>query len=363
MHGSHDIPYMEAALSLAERGRGTTSPNPMVGAVIVRDGRIVGRGFHQHPGGDHAEVMAIREAGENARGANMYVTLEPCNHTGRTPPCSETIITAGIKRVITAMRDPNPHVEGGGIERLQQAGIEISLGLLEERASRLNEAFVKFTVTGSPFLTLKLAMTLDGRIADRHGHSKWITGPETRKMVHRWRAWSDAVMVGSGTVLADNPRLNVRDAEGDDPLRVIVDPECAVPFDACVFADENALVITSDASDKQRRVILEDHGIEVLVLNGGPGTIPMKSVMGTLGKRQLTSILCEGGAGMAGSLIREQCVDKLLLTYAPKLIGDGLAGFNELGIEHMRDALTLDDITVETMVDDIIVTGYPRYGE
>ena len=221
------------------------------------------------------------------------------------------------------MRDPNPHVEGGGIERLQQAGIEISLGLLEERASRLNEAFVKFTVTGSPFLTLKLAMTLDGRIADRHGHSKWITGPETRKMVHRWRAWSDAVMVGSGTVLADNPRLNVRDAEGDDPLRVIVDPECAVPFDACVFADENALVITSDASDKQRRVILEDHGIEVLVLNGGPGTIPMKSVMGTLGKRQLTSILCEGGAGMAGSLIREQCVDKLLLTYAPKLIGDG----------------------------------------
>ena len=216
-----DKHYMSIALSLAEKGRGKTSPNPMVGAVVVRDGSIAGQGYHHKAGEDHAEVIALGEAGENTRGATLYVTLEPCCHHGKTPPCTDVIVKSGIRRVVTAMIDENPFVAGGGCARLREAGIDVKTGILEDRARKLNEVYLKYITTGTPFLTLKLAITLDGRIADTGGKSKWITDTETRKRVHRWRAWSGAVMVGVGTVLADNPSLTVRDADGSDPLRVM----------------------------------------------------------------------------------------------------------------------------------------------
>ena len=263
MNSDTDEHYMSLALSLAGKGRGTTSPNPMVGAVVVKDGTVAGQGYHKRAGEDHAEVIALREAGETARGATIYVTLEPCCHNGMTPPCTEAIQKSGIRRVVAAMRDENPIVNGKGIARLQERNIETTVGVLEDNARKLNEVYLKYIKNGIPFITLKMAITLDGRIADPSGTSRWITGSETRHRVHRLRAWSDAVMVGIGTVLADDPALTVRDVEGSDPLRVIVDSHLNTPLDAKVIGDKNVIIATTESAKKSQLLSFEKRGIEI----------------------------------------------------------------------------------------------------
>lgn len=356
-----DREYMLLALSLAERGRGETSPNPMVGAVIVRDGVIVGRGYHARAGGDHAEVAALREAGSRAEGATLYVTMEPCCHYGKTPPCSDAVIRSGIRRVVAAMTDPNPSVCGGGFENLRRSGIEIEAGLFEERARLLNEAYLKHITTGIPFVTLKLAMTLDGKIAARDGSSKWITGPESRKHVHLLRSWSDAVMVGSGTVLADNPRLTARDAGGRDPLRVILDPHLRIPPDAHVFDDTHVVVVAALQATSEKTVEMKRRGIEILRMEAGEKGIALPGLLAELGTRNITSVLCEGGGALASSLLRERLADKVSFFLAPKILGAGMDAFSDIGVPSIDRAILLRDRLIEPFGDDVLVTGYPEY--
>jgi diaminohydroxyphosphoribosylaminopyrimidine deaminase/5-amino-6-(5-phosphoribosylamino)uracil reductase len=352
--------FMTLALDLAEKGRGCTSPNPMVGAVVVRDGVIVGRGYHRRAGEDHAEVIALRAAGERAAGATLYVTMEPCCHQGKTPPCTDAVIRSGVRQVVAAMTDPNPKVCGGGFACLNHSGRECITGVLEERARKLNEAYIKYITSGIPFVTLKLAITLDGRIAARDGSSRWITGPEARKRTHLLRSWSDAVMVGSGTVLADDPQLTVRDAEGRDPLRIVLDSRLRVPPDARVFSDNRVIVVTADSSDPNTIAERERRGIEVWKIGSGD-RIPISETLTRLGSRQITSILCEGGGTLASSLIREKQADKLMLFIAPKLLGNGIDAFGDIGVSSIGESLILRGMETETMGDDLLVTGYPEY--
>jgi len=360
MIDDRDREYMALALALAEKGRATTSPNPMVGAVVVNNGGIVGRGWHRKAGGPHAEVEAISDAGCLAKDSTIYVTLEPCSHYGRTPPCAELIIESGISRVVAAMTDDNPKVSGRGCAMLREKGIEVETGLMEAEARKLNEAYLKHITTGLPFVTLKLATTLDGFIADKAGQSKWITGPETRKFVHRLRAETDAIMVGSGTIQADNPSLNVRDADGDDPLRVLVDSKLSTPPDAKALTGAEAIVATCDNVDEKSRVTIENTGAEVWRFPAESGRVPLKSLLEKLGERDIMTVLCEGGAGIAASLLTERLADKVIFTIAPKMLGCGLnalKGFDPGGI---GNALELDDTVIEIIDGDIIVSGYPK---
>lgn len=356
-----DKHYMSIALSLAEKGRGKTSPNPMVGAVVVRDGSIAGQDYHHKAGEAHAEVIALGEAGENTRGATLYVTLEPCCHHGKTPPCTDVIIKSGIRRVVTAMIDENPLVAGGGCDRLREAGIDVKTGILEDRARKLNEAYLKFITIGAPFLTLKLAVTLDGRIADTGGKSKWITGAETRKRVHRWRAWSDAVMVGVGTVLTDNPALTVRDADGSDPLRIVVDSHLRTPPDAKVIADSHVVIAVTDAAPKERLDLFKKSGAGIWIIDSKDGRISLAALLKKLGEKDITSVLCEGGGILATSLLAEKLVDKIIFTFAPKILGSGKNAVGGIGIGDIDNSINLKDTEVVAVGDDIIITGYPEY--
>lgn len=359
MERETDRRFMAEALALAEKGRGLTSPNPMVGALVVRDGIIIGSGWHQRAGGPHAEVYAIREAGDRTRGATLYVTLEPCCHYGKTPPCTELIIESGIARVVAAMKDDNPLVCGNGCASLEANGVTVDVGIMEAEARRLNEAFLKHISTGMPFVTLKLASTLDGYIADAGGKSKWITGPETRRRVHQWRAWSDTVMVGVGTVLADDPSLTVRDIDGCDPLRIVVDSRLRTPASAKILAGGTAIVATTHHAGSDAKDRIEQTGAEVwIVEDDGDGRVSLSALMKRLGERSVISVFCEGGGVLAGSLLRDRLVDKVIFTMASKLLGDGLRAVSGAGIASLDDAVSLKDTEVETLGGDIIVTGY-----
>ena len=361
MNFETDEYYMSLALSLAEKGRGKVSPNPMVGAVVVRDGKVIGQGYHLKAGEDHAEVIALCEAGENAHGATLYVTLEPCCHHGKTPPCIDAISRSGIRRVVSAMMDENPLVCGKGIAILREKNIEMVVGILEDRARKLNESYLKFITTGTPFVTLKLASTLDGRIADSRGKSKWITGTETRKRIHLWRSWSDALMVGIGTVLADDPELTVRETDGSSPLRVIVDSCLKTLPDAKVLADSNVIIAATDTADTARLTFFEKHGIEVWTLEAKDGKVSLLHLLQKLGKRNITSVFCEGGSLLATSLLKERLVDKMIFTIAPKILGSGIPAVRDLNIGGLDNAITLKDREIDLTGEDIIVIGYPVY--
>jgi len=358
-----DIRFMERALELAVCGRGSVSPNPMVGAVVVRDRRIVGEGWHKKAGGAHAEVIALKEAGSLARGATLYVTLEPCCHYGKTPPCTDALIKYGVSRVVAAMVDDNPMVCGGGCQALGRAGIKMETGLLEDRARRLNEAYLKFITQRLPFVTLKLAVTLDGYIADTSGGSKWITGPEARRAVHRMRAWSDAVMVGAGTVAVDDPRLNVRDAEGCDPVRIVVDSRFRLPFNRRVFHDGYAIVVSGDTPDEEKTAQAMDRGIRVIRAGDGVGGVNLEHMLTALGERNITSVLCEGGSILSSSLIRQRLVDKVVFFIAPKLLGQGRAALDDIGVTSIGESIRLDEVVFETVGGDLMVAGYPVYSD
>ncbi|MEN3111551.1 bifunctional diaminohydroxyphosphoribosylaminopyrimidine deaminase/5-amino-6-(5-phosphoribosylamino)uracil reductase RibD [Uliginosibacterium paludis] len=321
-----DQAFMARALALAERALYTTTPNPRVGCVIVKDGETVGEGWHVRAGEAHAEVHALREAGARARGATAYVTLEPCSHFGRTPPCAGALINAGISRVVCAMQDPNPLVSGRGLQMLREAGIAVSCNLLAEEARRLNEGFVARMERGRPWLRIKTAASLDGRTALADGQSQWITSAEARADVHHWRARSCAILTGSGTVLADNPRLNVRGIETErQPLRIVIDSELRTPPDAAVLEHGNTLVVTT-SNDAARRDPLLAKGCEVLQLPSTNEHVDLAALMTELGRRGLNEVLTEAGARLNGALIQAGLADALLLYMAPCLLGHAARG-------------------------------------
>ena len=325
-----DHGMMARALQLAERGLWTTSPNPRVGCVLVRDGGIVGEGWHEKAGQPHAEVHALRAAGDKARGATAYVTLEPCSHHGRTPPCAEALVAAGVSRVVSAMGDPNPLVAGGGMALLQAAGIETACGLLESEARELNVGFVSRMARGRPWLRLKAAASLDGKTALNNGVSQWITGPEARRDGHRWRARACAILTGIGTVRDDDPQLNVRDLETPrQPLRVVVDSKLETPLTARVLQGAPVL-IAGAVEDAGRAAALRAAGAEVLILPNAAGKVELKDLLEELGRRGINEVHAEAGFKLNGSLMREGLVDELLLYLAPCLIGHDASGLFNL---------------------------------
>lgn len=327
-----DAAFMQLALDLAKQGEFTTTPNPSVGCVLVKDGKVVGKGFHAKAGEPHAEVMALREAGEKARGATAYVTLEPCSHFGRTPPCAKGLVEAGVSKVIAAMCDPNPQVAGKGLQILSDAGIESAVGLLEENAEQLNKGFLKRMRTGKPFVQLKLAMSIDGKTAMASGESKWITGAQARADVQQYRAKASAILSTSQTVLADDPSLNVRweelppDVKADypqeklrQPVRVILDSSHKVRSDFKVFLTESPVWLVGEDDYS-----LTDfpHFTDYLKLDRNQGETHLQALMAELGKRQINTLWVEAGATLAGALIAENLVDELIIYMAPKLLGD-----------------------------------------
>lgn len=353
---------MRRALALARRG--ITSPNPMVGAVIVKEGRIVGEGYHKRAGLPHAEVEAIAAAGESARGATMYVTLEPCCHWGRTPPCTKAVISSGITKVVAAMVDPDLRVAGNGIAELDAAGTETSVGLLEDQARRLNEVFIKHATTGLPFVTLKFAMTLDGKIATHTGDSKWVSCDESRKIVHRLRERSDAVLVGIGTVLADDPELTARVGRRVTyPTRVVVDSKALTPPSARLLAQiggETIIAVTSSATD-ERIGNLKQAGARIVLMEGADGRVSLPGLMKTLGEMGITSILMEGGGRITSSALDAGIVDKVIVFVAPKIVGGESARtpVEGVGVGTMAEALQLGDLRVRNIGCDIMIEAYP----
>lgn len=359
--------FMKRALELAARALGRTSPNPVVGAVIVKDGKVVGEGYHARAGTAHAEVVALQQAGEAARDGVMYVTLEPCNHKGKTPPCTEAVIGAGIRTVYAAILDPNPLVAGKGVKRLQDAGIEVHTGLLEQEAARLNEFFFKFITTGMPFVAVKTAMSLDGKIATRSGDSKWITGEPAREFVHRLRDQYDAILVGIGTVLADNPRLNTRLASkpGRDPVRLIVDGRLEVPLDSNVVQtarQQKTVIYCSMHADRTRIEALKALGVDVVPTTENEEKIPLETILRDVAQRGLTSVLIEGGSRMNAYAFEHNLVDKVFWFIAPRIIGGAKAipPVAGRGAETVAEALVLRNTELTTWGDDLLITGYTR---
>ncbi|HEY8416959.1 MAG TPA: bifunctional diaminohydroxyphosphoribosylaminopyrimidine deaminase/5-amino-6-(5-phosphoribosylamino)uracil reductase RibD [Limnochordales bacterium] len=354
---------MELALTLAAQGLGTVDPNPLVGAVVVRDGRIVGMGYHQRPGEPHAEIHALRAAGPLAQGATLYVNLEPCAHHGRTPPCTEAIIAAGIRRVVAAIEDPDPRVQGRGFARLRAAGVDVTVGVRAEEARRLNEVFLKYAATGRPFVLLKAAISLDGRIATRTGASRWITGPEARAVVHRLRAAYPAIMVGIGTALADDPELTARTdpPAARQPLRVVVDSRARLPLDARMLrAPGRTLVATTGAAPGARLAELERAGAEVVRLPHQAGRVDLEALLEELGRRGISGVLLEGGATLNGAMLEQRLVDKVMFFIAPTLIGgrDAPGAIGGIGAAELSDAPRLVDVHWEACGADLCITGY-----
>lgn len=330
MFSAADHEHMAQALRLAEKGLYTTTPNPRVGCVIVRDGKVVGSGWHERAGESHAEIHALTQAGELAQGATVYVTLEPCSHHGRTPPCAEALIKAGVGRVVVAMVDPNPQVAGEGLAQLQQAGIQTDIGLLEKEAHNLNIGFVSRMTCGRPWLRLKIAASLDGKTALNNGVSQWITGADARRDVHRLRARSCAVLTGIGTALADDPSLNVRDVETPrQPLRIVVDSTLKMLPTAKMLTVGETLVVTA-SGDQAKAGRLREAGAEVLVLPPLDGRVDLARMLDELGKRGINEITVEAGCGLNGALVRQGLVDEFVIYFAPLLLGDRARGMFDL---------------------------------
>lgn len=356
---------MIRALALAQQARGRTSPNPLVGAVIVNGGKIVGEGYHQKAGGPHAEIHALQSAGANAKGGTLYVNLEPCCHTGRTPPCTEAIINAGINCIYAAHLDPNPIVSGKGIKQLAAAGIEVNVGLCAEAAEKLNEVFIKQMTTDYPFVILKIAMSLDGKIATSTGESEWITSPASRQKVHELRDEVDAIIVGIGTVLTDNPALTTRlpNKKGKDATRIVLDSHARTPTSAKIFNPESeadVILAVTPLAFASNIALLKVTGAEILEIPAKDGKVCIKTLMETLGARGITSVMIEGGGEVNSSALLSGIVDKVVCFVAPKFIGGKEAPgvFGAEGIEQLSDAPELKRRTITELDGDILIEGY-----
>jgi diaminohydroxyphosphoribosylaminopyrimidine deaminase/5-amino-6-(5-phosphoribosylamino)uracil reductase len=360
-----DLHFMKMALNLAAKGEGFTSPNPMVGAVVVKNGQVVGSGYHKTAGGSHAEVNALDAAGDLAKGAVLYVTLEPCNHTGRTPPCTRKILEMGIGRVVAAMKDPNKKVTGGGSEFLEQNGVKVTIGVCEAQAKKLNEAFIKYVRTGRPFAMAKCAATLDGRIATRTGDSRWVTGETARRFVHQLRQRVDAIMVGINTIRNDDPSLTTRlpGLQSSDPVRIILDTHLSISLDARVLRQASTaatILVAAPAAARNKKRALEKIGAKVIEIPLTNDLIDMNALMEQLGALELTSLLIEGGSRVLASAFSAGVVDKVFFFYAPKILGgdDGVPICSGPGAELMSECIAINDIAVRRLGDDVLIEGY-----
>lgn len=362
-----DERFMKQVLRLARKGLGLTSPNPAVGALVVKDLHSIGAGYHRKAGKPHAEIKALSEAGEGAQGATLYVNLEPCNHYGKTPPCTQAIVEKGIRRVVVGMADPNPDVIGGGCAYLRDHGVEVTCGVLEQECTTLNEAFVKYVTTRQPFVTVKGALTLDGWIATRTGDSKWISNERSRRFVHRLRKRTDAIMVGVDTVIADDPLLTpyMMRNPSPAPVRVIVDTRLRIPLDSRVLGPRTSaltIVATGSKVSNAKRKTLEGLGARVVECKTKGGRIDVADLLATLATMSITSVLVEGGAGIFDSVIRERLVDKFFIFLAPKLLcGDNGVPFTRgPGADRIEDCLAVRVARVRRFDDDIMIEAYPR---
>jgi diaminohydroxyphosphoribosylaminopyrimidine deaminase / 5-amino-6-(5-phosphoribosylamino)uracil reductase len=366
---TEDKRFMQMALDLAKKGEGFTSPNPMVGAVIVKDQKVVGKGYHKAAGEAHAEVNAIDDAGALAKNATLYVTLEPCNHTGRTPPCAEKVVASGIRRVVAAMNDPNPGVKGGGLDYLKRRGISVTVGVCEKQAKRLNEFFIKHVGTKRPFTIVKCAATLDGRIATKTGDSRWVTGEKSRQFVHQLRHSVDAIMVGINTVEKDNPSLTTRlttrpkKLKQLDPTRIILDTSLRISEKAKLLqlhSDSDTILITGPLVSSDKKIRLEKKGVRIIESPVIDGLIDLDRLMDLLGSLGITSLLIEGGGRVFASALSAGVVDKVLFFYAPKILGgdDGIPICKGPGVDLMDNCIPVKDIRVRRFGDDIMVEGY-----
>lgn len=360
-----DNKYMKRALELAKKGAGYTNPNPLVGAVIVKDERIIGEGYHKVYGSHHAEVNAFLNAAEDVKGATMYVTLEPCSHYGKTPPCTKAIVEKGIKKVIIGLKDPNPLVAGKGIKILEDAGIEVITGVLEEEGRRLNEIFLKYITTKLPFCIMKTAMTLDGKVATHTNASKWITGALSRRYVHELRHRVAGIMVGIGTVLTDDPSLTARleDGKGSDPIRIVVDSSARISLEARVLnlqSDKRTIMAVTEKADKAKLKALEEKGAEIIITPSKGGKVDLSLLMKELGERKIDSVLLEGGSELNYAALEEGIVDKVNAFIAPKIIGGNTAKtpVGGQGKAYMNEAINLKAIDIQRFGDDIMIEGY-----
>ena len=353
---------MSRALSLAKNGMRMTSPNPMVGCVIVKDGKIIGEGWHKKYGNPHAEIEAINDAvshGENVRGSTVYVTLEPCSHYGKTPPCASRLVDEGVAEVVTAMRDPNPKVNGKGINILRESGVKVTeLHEFEEDAKFLNRGFVFVHKYGRPFVSLKAAMSLDGRMNLANGSSKWITGIESRTESHRMRAENDAVLVGVGTVISDDPELTVRHAEGINPLRVILDSHLRTPILSKVIGnDGKCLILTAENSDSEKSQALQEMGANVAEVPSKNGRVDLHSALKYLAGRGILTLMAEGGPEILGAFLREGLADYMKLFIAPKIFGEGKSIDTNMNFSDVKSAFTLTNTITRILGNDIMTEG------
>jgi len=362
---AEDLAYMEMAFSLARKARGRTSPNPCVGAVLVRDGRVVGWGYHQEAGQPHAEIIALERAGKRARGATLYLTLEPCVHWGRTPPCVDRLVKVGLKKAVIASTDPNPIVHTKGIARLKEAGVEVISGFLTEKNAELNETYNKYIVQKIPFVTLKFAVSLDGKMATFSGDSCWISSPESRQLVQHLRYENDAILVGLGTVLKDNPELTVRleNVQKKKWLRVILDTSLRIPLEARLLKkpESGQLIIFSGPEAPEEKIkALKDKGAEVILSETENGKLKLKEVLKILGQREISALLVEGGSRVLTSFLEERLADKVIAFVAPRLIGGENAAtpFGGQGPDRLADTLELKNIKHLRLKNDIIIEGY-----
>ncbi len=359
---SLDEQFMLQALRLARRGLGQVSPNPMVGAVIVKDDRVIARGYHRRFGGDHAEADALKRAKEDVAGSALYVTLEPCRHWGKTPPCTDAIIRSKLARVVVGMLDPFPEMRGKSIELLNQHGIDTVVGVLEAGCRALNEPYLKWVTNGLPYVTVKWAQTLDGKIAAAApGGSRWISSPESLKLAHKLRATHDAILVGVGTVIKDNPELTTRLVNGRNPLRVVLDSRLRIPLDSKVLSDQSAattLVASTSVAPQEKLAALEKMGIEVLTIPPDSASrVDLQALLKTLARRQISSLLVEGGAEVITSFLRLSLADKLVVIIAPKLTGSGTAALTDFNIADLSQALELPFTRVYRSGVDIVIEG------
>jgi diaminohydroxyphosphoribosylaminopyrimidine deaminase/5-amino-6-(5-phosphoribosylamino)uracil reductase len=355
--------YMLKCLSLAEKGAGYVSPNPMVGCVIVRSGKILGMGYHKRFGGPHAEVHAIRSTKTSLRGATLYVNLEPCNHFGKTPPCTDLIIQSKISRVVIGMKDPNQQVTGRGIAQLRKAGIEVKVGVLKEQCQKFNEAFTTYITTGLPFVTLKIAQTLDGMIADSNGKSQWISNSRSRQLVHRLRSQYDAVLIGAGTVHTDNARLTVREVRGRNPLRVILDGKFSVSPGAQIFSHDAQTIIYASQRfvrrQEKKAAKFGRTGVDIIELKPIKGNVlPLHDVLCDLSSRQIASVLVEGGAYTFSEFLNQAAANKLLCFVTPKIFGSGLSPFQNIKDKKGRNKILLHNISIRNIDKDLLIEGY-----
>lgn len=363
-YSSKEIQFMERAFQLALSAAGRTTPNPLVGCVVVKDNNIVGEGFHAKAGSPHAEIIALRDAGDRAFGSDVYVTLEPCSHYGRTPPCTDALIKSKVNRVVIAMTDPNPLVSGKGIKKLQEAGLIVEIGLLSQKAMIMNEGFIKAITKKIPFVLYKSALTLDGKTAVESGDSKWITSSGARHYVHGLRNTYDVIMVGSNTILKDNPQLTCRGiANGRDPIKLIVDGSLKIPIEARIFTSSQSpcIIATSDAANSEKlKLFKEIDNVEVWQYHTARH-VPLDALIRDIARRGWNSILLEGGGILAGQMLSEKFIDKIEFIFSPKLAGSGSSPLSGLKLNKMEEAVMLKDIDLCILDGNYKFSGYINY--